>query len=441
MNSLLIDTWIRLRASYWFLPSIISISAVATAVVAVQLDLHFGNNWVRNYPWLLANQPAGARDLLSTLAASAITVAGVTFSMTLLAVSHASAQIGPRLLFDFMRDRGNQFTLGVFIATFLYCLIVLRTVQAGVAGDEINMAFVPHIAITVAVALAFLNVIVFIFFIHHVPRSISVTSVIARVGDELANTVQTIYPELLGSGSAGNTPGDEPAVDFEHNSVDLPVSASAGYFRVLDFEGLLAITKEHDLVVELKLAPGNFALQGQTLMRAGPAQKMNSDIEHELHSAISWGTERTREQDVLFLVEQLIEILGKAMSPGVNGQYTALLCVNQFERALAEILSRKEPDSKRYDDEGELRVIAAPVSHKEFLLAIILPVRQFVRGDWIVSSRVVEMMKRLSQLPELSESKALLDEVSALINDDIDSGPMAESEKLLLLGKRGIRSI
>jgi uncharacterized membrane protein len=238
--------------------------------------------------------------------------------MTLLAVSHASAQIGPRLLADFMRDRGNQFTLGVFIATFLYCLIVLRTVQTGVAGNDINTAFVPHIAITIAVALAFLNVIVFIFFIHHVPRSISVTSVIARVGDELANTVQTMYPELLGSGSAGNTPGDELAVDFEHNSVDLPVSASAGYFRVLDFEGLLAITKEHDLVVELKLAPGNFALQGQTLMRVGPSQNMNSDIEPELHSTISWGTERTREQDVLFLVEQLIEILGKAMSPGVN---------------------------------------------------------------------------------------------------------------------------
>jgi len=156
-------------------------------------------------------------------------------------------------------------------AAFLYCLIVLRTVQTGVAGDEINTAFVPHIAITLAVALAFLNVIVFIFFIHHVPRSISVTNVVARVGDELANTVQTMYPELLGSGSADNTPSDELAVNFEHNSVDLPVSASAGYFRMLNSEGLLAITKEHDLVVEMKLRPGNFALKGQTLMRVGPA--------------------------------------------------------------------------------------------------------------------------------------------------------------------------
>jgi uncharacterized membrane protein len=157
VNSLITDTWIQLRASYWFVPSLISLSAVMTAVIAVLLDFHFGSSWLDKVSWLFAHQPAGARDLLSTLAASAITVAGVTFSMTLLAVSHASAQIGPRLLADFMRDRGNQVTLGVFIATFLYCLIVLVTVQSAGEDQEANVAFVPHLAITIALALAFVN--------------------------------------------------------------------------------------------------------------------------------------------------------------------------------------------------------------------------------------------------------------------------------------------
>ncbi len=432
MKSYIVDAWIRLRASYWFIPSVVSIGAILTAVTTVHLDIRFGDSWFRSIPWLLANQPAGARALLSTMAGSAITVAGVTFSMTLLAVSHASAQIGPRLLVDFMRDRGNQFTLGVFIATFLYCLMVLRSVHTGEAGNDASTAFVPHIAIMVAVVLAILNVIVLIYFIHHVPRSISVSNVIARVGDELARMIQTMYPEQVGERAEVVGENESLPDDFDSNSKELLVSDTGGYLRVLDADGLLNVAKENQLILAVKLRPGDFSLEGQSLMQVWPAQQLNEDIENSLMNDFSWGTERTREQDILFLVEQLAEILGKAMSPGVNGQYTALLCLDQFERALAELLRRRVPSSRRYDEEGRLRIIAEPVSHKEFLFAIILPIRQFVRGDWIVTRRVVSMLERLSELPALSGAKALLREASDLINEDIKSGPMAECEKRLL---------
>lgn len=147
MKSWFIDHWITVRSGYWFIPSVMSITALLAAVAAVRLDAQLGQSWLHNSEWLYANQPAGARALLSTVAGSMITVAGVTFSMTLLAVSDASAQIGPRLLSGFRRDRGNQFTLGTFIATFLYCLMVLRTVHTGIDGEADVSGFVPHIAI------------------------------------------------------------------------------------------------------------------------------------------------------------------------------------------------------------------------------------------------------------------------------------------------------
>lgn len=434
MKSGLTDWLLRLRASYWFIPSVMAIAAILAAFLMVQLDVRLGESLFENQRWLYANQPEGARALLSTVAGSMVTVAGVTFSMTLLAVSHASSQFGPRLLTGFMRDRGNQFTLGTFIATFLYCLIVLRTVHASGGNDaDTGIAeFVPHLALFVAVALAILSVMVLIYFIHHVPQSISVSNVIAQVGDELVHRIEYIYPEKLGKDVRDERSTISREALSERPSTVLAVRDEGGYLRVLDTDLLLELTQDHDLVVELYQRPGDFVVRGQALMRVWPKGELDEELEESLRSAFSWGIERTREQDVMFSVEQLMEVLGKAMSPGVNGQHTALLCLDQLERALAEMLRRRVPSPQRLDDNGDLRVITRPVTQEEFVVGIFHPLRQYIRGDWITTSRVQRLIDRLRGLPSVRHAMPLLEVQASLVRKDAAESQMAESAKRML---------
>ncbi len=432
MRSKLVDWLIRLRASYWFVPLVMVFIALVGALGMVHLDT-YDSRWLSGQKWLYVNQPAGARALLSALAGSMITVASVTFSMTLLAVSHASSQVGPRLLDGFMRDRANQYTLGTFIATFLYCLMVLRNVHEGIEGQESITMFVPHMAIFVAMVLAVLSVIVLIYFIHHIPQSISVTNIIGRIGDDLIDSIRCQYPKTIGQGRLIDQSIDKNIkgfpVDFQQQSVCLKVTDSAGYLRVVDDEGLMALAIEEDLTIELYRRPGEFSIPGQPLLSVAPETSVNDEISESLQRLFSWGVDRTQDEDVLYPLEQLIEVLAKAMSPSVNGQYTALLCINQFERALAEILQREVPNPYRYDQQSTLRVVARPVTHEQFVLEVFQPIRQFIRGDWMVTRHILNMIGRLMMMPELAHNKPLLEKAASLIKEDVESGPMLEAER------------
>ncbi len=201
MNINVIQFLSRLRSSYWFLPGLMGLGAILLSVGTTLLDLHFGMEWSDKTLGVFSNRPQGARAFLSTVAASMITVAGVTFSLTILAVSYASSQYGPRILNNFMRDRSNQITLGTFIATFLYCLLILRTVRGAdeFTGGAVMAigAFVPHISILVALFLALLSVVVLISFFHHIPESMRLSNVVEDVGKQLLEKIKVMFPQSI----------------------------------------------------------------------------------------------------------------------------------------------------------------------------------------------------------------------------------------------------
>jgi uncharacterized membrane protein len=157
--------WDRLRGSYWFLPALMAAGAVALSFAAVALDARLGDDWAEGIGWFHQNKAEGARNLLATVAGSMIGVAGLTFSIAIAAVMQAAQNFGPRLIVNFMRDRGNQVVLGTFVATFVYCLMVLRTVQGASEGTA---AFVPHLSVLIGVVLALASLGVLIYFPHPV---------------------------------------------------------------------------------------------------------------------------------------------------------------------------------------------------------------------------------------------------------------------------------
>ena len=185
--------WDYLRGTYWAVPSAMAAAAVGLSVAMIQLDEATTATMLERWSWVYTGGPEGARAVLSTIAASMITVAGVTFSITIVALTLASQQFGPRLLKNFLRDLGNQIVLGTFVSTYLYCLLVLRTVRGSDAEE-----FVPHLAVTVGVVLAILSLGVLIFFIHHVATSIQASRIIANVANDLELAIERMFPDAIG---------------------------------------------------------------------------------------------------------------------------------------------------------------------------------------------------------------------------------------------------
>ncbi len=366
--------WDDVRSSYWFIPSLMTIGAGVLSFVLIGVDGRVGPDWIERVSFLYGNRPEGARNVLSTIAGSMIGVAGVTFSITIASVVYASGQYGPRLLTNFMDDRGNQITLGTFIATFLYCLLVLRTIRAAGEGQgpDVAIAFVPHVAVLVGLVLAVASVAVLIFFIHHVPESIHVSNLIAGVGRDLLAKIATLFPERIGAGDTTreaerNEDAFTEVPDGFYDQARRVAADGAGYVSGIDADALLRLATEHDLLVRIRHRPGDFVAAGDTLVLAWPPNHATEEACGKIRSAFAWGRQRTARQDVRFLVNELVEIAARALSPGVNDPFTAISCLDWLSAALKDLAGRDFPSPQRFDETGALRVVAYPTTFEEFV--------------------------------------------------------------------------
>lgn len=383
-----------LRDSYWFLPTIMVVGAILLAGGMIFVDSHAGSRWMDSLPWLYAARPDGARQVLSAIGGSMITVAGTVFSVTIAAVVYASGQYGPRLLSNFMSDRGNQVTLGTFIATFVYCLLVLRTVRssaesAGAAG------FVPNLALLVGVVLALCSIAVLIFFIHHVPRRLHINSVIEEVGDRLLKEIDDRFPSFIGAPRPDRQSVADEArlpVTFRQDAGDVEAAERAfvgakvtGYIQVIDDEALMREARNHGLVLRLQYQPGDFVPAGRTLVEAYPPERCDEGATMAIQAAFATGARRTALQDLRFLIDELVEIGARALSPGVNDPFTAVTCLDWLGAAMAALAARELPSPLRADPDGVVRVIAHPITFDHFLDRGFGALAQYCAGDMAAS--------------------------------------------------------
>ncbi len=390
----------RLSASYWFIPSVMAFLAVVLATALVLLDAYTGSAWMDHVPGLYQAHAEGARQMLSAIGGSMITVAGTVFSVTIVAIVYASGQYGPRLLTNFMKDRGNQVTLGTFIATFLYCLVVLRTIRS--ANESGGYSFVPDIALLVAVALALCSIAVLIFFIHHVPSRIHINSVIEAVGHRLLKEIDHQFPRFIGD------PPDEkgkreaaarmPAIfmgdvdDAVANRLTAIPTHKTGYIDYVDDEALISEARAADLVLKLQYQPGDFTHKGRTLVEAWPPGRCDEKVASALRSCFSISASRSALQDLRFLIDELVEIAARALSPGVNDPFTAVTCLDWLGAALSDLIDRDMPSHLRVDNDGALRIIAHPQSFAGFLQRSFGALAQYVAGDMIAALRYLEVL-------------------------------------------------
>ncbi len=311
------------RASYWFLPSIL---------VFVGLTLAFFMGWIdargTRLPFplpetLLDTQADGARSTLAVIAQSIIGVTGVMFSMTLVAVSFASGNFGPRLIGNFMRDRGNQWSLGILISTFVYALVVLRSVQDGIDGGVAE--YVPQYSLIMALILTLLCVFTLIYFIHHVPETINVSRISAGIGAALEKQILDLIERDNDSDNGTRHPNRDPDTVI--------TSAVSGYVQTVNFDQLSELAMASDWHVALNVPIGGFVTSKTPVISVWGKDLSDDDYRHIL-GCFAVGSSRTENQNPSFLAEQLVEMVARALSPGLNDPYTAIDCLNRMAAAL-----------------------------------------------------------------------------------------------------------
>lgn len=378
----IVSWWLAVRSSLWFIPVVMVFSAVGLAVLLVEAEGWVDSRLLDRWPRLFGAGAAGSRGVLTAVATSMATVAGVVFSITIAALAQASAQYTPRVLRNFMRDRANQSVLGVFVGIFAYCLVVLRTVRGGDEG-----AFVPSLAVFAAVLLALVGVGFFIFFIHHTAASLQAAYILAAVSAETARSIDRLFPDQLGDEAA---PADAPPGGLTWHPVP---SAASGQVRSVDEGGLLRVAREHAAVVRMECGVGEFVAEGAAVASVGvQTGREPPDLAGAVGGCFDVGRQRTVEQDAAFGLRQAVDIALKALSPGVNDTTTAVQAIDHLSAVLRRLAGRRIQSPYRSDG-GELRVIARRLGFADFLGLAFDEIRRSGAGNPRVLARLLHALR------------------------------------------------
>jgi uncharacterized membrane protein len=293
-----------------------------------------------------------------------------------------------------MRDRGNQLVLGTFISTFVYCLLVLRTIRSGE-----DVSFVPQLAVTFALIMAIASIIVLIYFIHHASTSIQASHVIATVNDDLRDSLGRLFPEPIDEGESDKwsqlrIQADIP-LNFEEEAIEIGAPRS-GYLQATDLHGLINIATDIGIIVKLELRAGNYVIQLGKLASVWPREKVGEELKNKIIGMFIIGKDRTYEQDPEFAFDQLVEIAIRALSPGINDPITAIMCVDRIASALSQLAHRKFPSSYVYNKNDKLCVISKPITFSDITDAAFNQIRQYGRSSAAVTIHLLEVIGKIA---------------------------------------------
>lgn len=401
MKVRLLEIWQQLRTSFWFVPAAMALGAALLSWVTLTVDESVSTADLERFRWVFSGGADGARALLTTVAGSMVTVTGVTFSITIVAFTVASSQCSPRVLRNFMRDPGNQFVLGTFISTFLYCLLTLRRVVV----EEGQPGFVPHLSVSCAFLLTILSVAVLIYYIHHASALIQVQTIVAAISRDLDAAIRRPFPEDIGREVRG------AAVAPELLRAGTKIcSLRSDYVEAVDGESLLRVAAERGVILQLIARPGDFIVEGDLLATASPAGRLTPADAELVQAAFYFADQRTETQDPEFVVGQLVEIAVRALSPALNDPFTAISCIDRLGAALSCAVSREDPSRFRCDESGAVRIVAHAFDTRGMIRAAFNPIRQSGAAHPGVLIRMLKALSSIAARARSSEVREVLRE-------------------------------
>lgn len=419
------------RDSLWYRPALMTAGAIVLAFVMLWVDGQVVQTSALNTWWLFSGGVEGARGVLSAIAATMMTVVTTAFSITMVTLQLSSSQYSPRILRGFTGDPGNQLVLGIFISTFVYCLLVLRSVRSELEDQQ---TFVPSLSITLALLLALVCIGSLIYFFHHATRTIQASVILDKTASDTFGLIEDHF-------ALGNS---ERMTDRTRSLLDnLPVVAQVtaehpGYLRGVADAKLVALARKHDLLLTMHPRVGDYIFTGSplvTVQRFTTRQPKEDDkrsdeenvlsrlkdqlaevvspdsaddgakdkdgngrselekISDTIRDTFTTGLERTLNEDVLFGFQQLADIGLRALSPGVNDPTTAMFCIDWLGEGLIRVQDTDERPTVGVDTDGTPRVIYPPISFEHFLTISFRHIRHYAAGDPFVCRHLIEVLE------------------------------------------------
>lgn len=415
MNTLK-QLWSNFRSSLWFVPVLMVIASSVLALVFIEVDGRTNQELLAKYPRIFGAGADGSRGMLSSIAGSMITVAGLTFSLTIVAMAQVSSQYTSRILRNFMRDRSNQFVMGFFVGIFVYCLIVLRTIRGGDEGR-----FIPSLAVLFGLLLAISSVGVLIFFIHHIASSIQASSIISSAAEETIGALQRLF-------------ADQVSEEIEEAEANLsagllagkswrPIPAlRTGYVQDFDAEGLLTFTLEFNCILRMERGMGSFVVKDSPLVSIGATAngvRVDEGTTERLNELFTIRHYRTIDQDVAFGIRQIVDIALKALSPGVNDTTTAVVCIDYLGAILAELAGRRIDPHFR-SEEGDVRVIAQSATFESLVQGAFDQIRDVAADNTAIYLRLLSAIETITRRTTTTRRRAALAIQVDLISDEAE---------------------
>jgi uncharacterized membrane protein len=417
-----IPSWRReaLRTTLWLVPSLLVVAVGLLFILTYALDRAAYRGDITFPHWINHGSADAGRQILSAIAAADITVVGVVFSITIVALTLASQQFGPRMLRNFMRDRGTQYTLGAFVATCLYAVLALGSISTGSHGD-----FVPHLSIGVALLLLLVDLGVLIYFIHHIAVSIQLPNVIAGIARDLHGAIDAQFvPDAPADpvDRRGAASLAELLRRLAEEGAEVPATRS-GYLQFIGRRRLVEIASQSGAVVRLLYHPGHFVVEGRPLAVVWPAGAAEP-IAAALSRAHATGPQRTLAQDLLYAIDQLAEIALRALSPAVNDTFSALACIDWLGDGLSRISARTIPSGVYRDSLGQIRLIEAIVTYPRIVKGAFDKIRQAGRGLPAVQIRQLDSLVKIIEFTTTHEQRqALLEQAEMILRASEEAIP------------------
>jgi uncharacterized membrane protein len=403
-----------LRETFWLVPGLMVLAGALSALVLLQIDHSgvFPSSMDKTF-WVYRGDATGARTLLGAIASSTIAVAATVFSITIAALTLAAGQMGPRLLHNFTRDRGNQFTLGVFLTTFAFALIVLRSVRA---------EFTPHVSLTVAILLALVCVGTLVWFVGHLARRLNVDTVIDLVSADLAQVVHR-----LSTDDALSAP---PPESYWRGAVPVH-DHRCGYLHQLDENGLADWAAAHDTAVWLLVKPGDYVFPGAPIALVKPPAEGAAKA---IHAATALGQNRSSRADVEFAARQIVEVAVRALSPSMNDPNTACSALDHLGSALCRMVSLQLPTGV-YERDGRVVLMVPRVGYAKIVSTMFHKIRQNAAGNAAVLHHILEVLTAVASCEREPTRVATLQEHADLVLADAARTGLGPAEVEYLRGR------
>jgi uncharacterized membrane protein len=376
-----------LRGGFLVRPLSVAIALGCIGALLSQMEETYPalNAWVPRAFFPSHADPQVAQIMLGGIAASIMTVVSIVFAILLMTLTLASMQFSPRIIVSFVRDRVTQWTLGIFLGTFSYCMAALP------AARSVPYPFSPVATVLGAMILALTCVALLLFFINHISQAISVNCIVDRIANETEIIIDELMPmpNLIHPLTCGGL--NEKIV-----GVDVVISNVSGYIRFIETKRLIQLAKVYRVKVQVLRRVGHFVPAGVPLLIVSKPDRLSPGSDSEFGRAFDIGPSRTLQQDIEFGVLQIVDIALKAISPAVNDPTTAINCVDQLSRILIKFASREQPESVHYDPPGVVRTIVPWIGFDKLLRSAFEQIRCYAKGDIAVSLRLLRALGDIS---------------------------------------------